>query len=99
MRYSLCNDTATLKLNETCLANFIEFKSIDRDLQFATAVTIFGLKIKQSKYIKSVNWQELDKIARESYDPASYLQTEFLQLINKAQDIYTNKKRKKNNND
>jgi Ca-activated chloride channel family protein len=99
MRYSLCNDTATLKLNETCLADFTEFKSIDRDLQFATAVTMFALKIKQSKYIKSINWADLDKIAHESYNPASYLQTEFLQLVSKAENIYSNKKRRKNKDD
>jgi Ca-activated chloride channel family protein len=99
MRYSLCNDTALLRLRETCAANYVDFNRIDRDLQFATAVTMFGLKIKQSKYIKPVSWPDIEKIARESYDPTSYLQTEFLQLIDKAEEIYTNKKRRKNKND
>ncbi len=99
MRYSLCNDTALLLLTNSCYANFTEFKHIDKDLQFATVVAIFGLKIKQSKYIKPVEWQDIEKIARESYDPASYLQTDFLQLIIKAQEIYTSKKRKKNKSD
>jgi Ca-activated chloride channel homolog len=96
MRYSLCDDTVHLVLTNSCLANYVDFKSIDADLQFATAVAMFGLKIKQSKYIKPVDWQDIHKIAVESYDPGSYLQTEFLQLIDKAEDIYTLKKRKKN---
>jgi Ca-activated chloride channel family protein len=96
MRYSLCNDTAHLVSTNYSVANFMEFKNIDKDLQFATAVAIFGLKIKQSKYIKEVDWQEIIKIATESYDPNSYLQTEFLQLVNKAEEIYSPKKKKKN---
>ncbi|MEO7306151.1 MAG: von Willebrand factor type A domain-containing protein [Ferruginibacter sp.] len=96
MRYSRCNDTTHLVVTNYCIANFTEFKNIDKELQFATAVAMFGLKIKQSKYIKQVDWPDIERIATESYDPNSYLQTEFLQLINKAEDIYMAKKRKKN---
>lgn len=99
MRYSLCDDTALLVAKNYCVANFIDFKSLDKELQFATAVAMFGLKIKQSKYIKQADWQDIQRIATESYDPNSYLQTEFLKLIDKAQDIYSNKKRKKNKSD
>ena len=99
MRYSLCDDTTHLLLKNSCFANFTEFKNIDKDLQFATAVAMFGLKVKQSKYIKPVDWMDIYRIASESYDPASYLQAEFLQLIDKAQEIYSPKRRKKNKSD
>ena len=99
MRYSRCDDTTHLVMTNAAPANFTDFKSIDKDLQFAISVAMFGLKVKQSKYIKHVDWQDIEKIATESYDPASYLQTEFLQLINKAQEIYSTKKRKKNKDD
>lgn len=99
MRYSLCNDTAVLVLTNTCIANYADFKSIDKDLQFATAVAMFGLKIKQSKYVKQVDWLDIEKIAGESYDASNYLQKEFLGLINKAEEIYSTKKRKKNKSD
>ena len=95
MRYSLCDDTAHLFLKYSCLANFTEFKNMDKDLQFAVAVAMFALKIKQSKYVKPVDWYDIQKIAVECYDPNSFLQTEFLQLVNKAQDIYNPKKRRK----
>ena len=96
MRYSLCDDTAHLFLKYSCVANYTEFKNIDKDLQFAVAVAMFALKIKQSKYVKPVDWYDIQKIAVECYDPNSFLQTEFLQLVNKTQDIYNPKKRKKN---
>jgi Ca-activated chloride channel family protein len=99
MRYSRCNDTTHLSITNTALANFTEFKNIDKDLQFATSVAMFGLKIKQSKYVKQVEWQDIEKIATESYDPSSYLQTEFLQLITKAQEVYSSKKKKKSKDD
>jgi Ca-activated chloride channel family protein len=95
LRYSLCNDTGHAKFTNSCLVNYNEFKNIDKELQFATAVAMFGLKIKQSKYVKGVDWMDIQRIATESYDPDSFLQSEFLQLISKAQAIYVSRKSKK----
>ena len=95
MRYSRCNDTAHQQIAYTCPVNLSEFKNMDREFQFATAVAMFGLKLKQSKYIKDVDWEDIQTIAQNSYDEKSFLQTEFLQLIEKAKKIYTSKKKKK----
>ncbi len=94
MRYSMCNDTTDLQLIKDCPLSFTEFKNIDKELQFAVAVAMFGLKVKRSKYIKGVDWSDIETIALASYDPKSYLQTEFLQLIAKAKKIYAAKKKK-----
>jgi Ca-activated chloride channel family protein len=94
MRYELCNDTVHRQLIKTCPANFVEFKNIDKELQFATAVTMFALKLKQSKYIKNADWLDIETIAAESYDNNSFLQAQFLELVNKAKKIYSNKKKK-----
>ena len=99
MRYSRCNDTAHQQIAYTCPANLIEFKNIDRELQFATAVAMFGLKLKQSKYIKEVDWDDIETIAVNSYDSKSYLQTEFIQLVEKAKKIYGTKKKKRKDKD
>jgi len=95
MRYSLCNDTTHLRFIRDCPANFLEFKNIDKELQFATAVAMFGLKVKQSKYIKNADWMDIKTIASESYNPNVFLQAEFLQLVDKAEAIYSKKKKKK----
>lgn len=95
MRYSRCNDTAHLNFVKECPAAFTDFKSIDRELQFATAVTMFGLKVKQSKFMRNADWSAIRAIAVESYNPNSFLQAEFLQLIDKAEAIYTKTKKKK----
>lgn len=95
MRYSLCGDTTHLRFLSNCPANFTDFKSMDKEFQFATAVAMFGLKVKQSKYIKEAEWDDIRNIASESYNPGSFLQAEFLQLIDKAEAIYSKKKKKK----
>ena len=97
MRYSLCNDTMHVEMINSCPPNFTAFKNIDKEFQFATAVAMFGLKIKQSKYIKNVDWPDIQAIAQAAYDPNSFLQAEFLQLIDKAESIYSRKKKKKGN--
>jgi Ca-activated chloride channel homolog len=95
MRYSLCNDTTHKVIEYICSPAVIEFNDLDKELQFATAVTMFGLKIKQSKYIKDADWLDIETIATASYDQRDFLQTEFLQMIDKAKKIYKSKKGKK----
>lgn len=99
IRYNICGDTTTLTKEKICRLNFIPFKEIDKDLQFAAAVTMFGLKVKQSKYMKDADWLDIETIATAAYDPTDYLQSQFLQLIDKAQKIYKGKKGKKKKDD
>jgi Ca-activated chloride channel family protein len=95
MQYGVCNDTIHKQVQMICLPRYAEFKTIDKELQFATAVVMFALKLKQSKYMKAADWLDIQNIALASYDPNSYLQKEFIDLVNKAQKIYTGKKKKK----
>jgi Ca-activated chloride channel homolog len=99
MRYNLCSDTVSKVLEQLCPVNFIEFKNLDKELQFGTAVTMFGLKVKQSKYIKDAEWTDIYKIAEASANNNDYLQTQFLQLVTKTQKIYKGKKARRNKND
>ncbi|MGF2411486.1 vWA domain-containing protein [Ferruginibacter sp.] len=99
MHYSLCSDTAHRNMEFICSAALTPFKEIDKELQFATAVTMFGLKVKQSKYMKDADWLDIEAIATSSYNTNDFLQTEFLQIIDKAQKIYKGKKGKKKKSD
>ena len=95
LRYSRCNDTTQLKLMQVCPANYAGFKEIDKEFQFATAVALFGLRVKQSKYIKEVDWADIENLTLAAYDPSVYLQAEFLQLVGKAKKVYAVKKKKR----
>lgn len=99
MQYSLCDDTAQLYFTKKCLANYLSFESIDREMQFGVAVAMFGLKLKQSKFVKRVDWTDVYRIAAASYDPSRFLQAEFLQLVEKANEIYSPKKRRRKRDD
>ncbi len=95
MRYGLCNDTAHMEMKYSCLRNYEEFTSLDRELQFAGALTMFALKLKHSKYISNAEWNDIVMIAANSADLTNYLQNEFLQLLAKAKKIYGGKKKRK----
>jgi Ca-activated chloride channel homolog len=95
MRYRLCNDSSRKKINYTCPANYIDFKNIDPELQFATAVSMFGLKLRQSKHIRLADWNDIEIIATAAIDTNNYLQNQFVQLVDKAKKIYSSRKKKK----
>ena len=95
LQYSLCNDTSSKEMLYPVKNNFATFENIDRELQFAAAVTMFALKLRQSNYINDANWSSIISIATHSADKTNYLQNEFLQILEKTQKIYPEKKKKK----
>ena len=97
LKYSMCNDSSHLQTVYKVKNNFLPIDTIDRELRFAAAVTMFGLKLKQSQYISnSITWPFIKSVALPVADKSNYLQQEFLQLIDKAEKIYDVKKKKKN---
>ncbi|MEO6669323.1 MAG: von Willebrand factor type A domain-containing protein [Ferruginibacter sp.] len=91
------NDTTTKKIIFNVKSNYAVIDSVDRELKFAAAITMFGLKLKQSKFINEKDWDFIGKAAKSCADKTNYLQNEFLALIDKAQKIYEVKKKKKKN--
>lgn len=82
-------------VTKDCIVTNVPFKVLPKEIQFGTAVAMFGLKLKESAYFPDVTWQQIHKIASNSYNEENYLQTEFLDLVDKAQKIYTIPKKKK----
>ena len=97
MRYSMCEDTAHMIIEHQCPANYKPSMLIDKDLQFAAALSMFSLKLKNSKYINDIDWEQVEQIALAAADPANYLQNGFLQMVSKAKKIYALKKKKRRN--
>jgi len=94
VKYNLCNDTLNNQIKYDCPNNYAPFKAIDKSYQFATALTMFGMKLRESKYIGTTQWSDIEAIATSSFDPTNYLQKEFLQLITIAKKVYGKKKKK-----
>lgn len=74
--------------------NYIPIDSVDKELRFATAVTMFGLKLKQSAYVGDIDWLKISMMALSAAS-TNFLQSEFIQLIEKAKKLYPPKKKKK----
>lgn len=95
LKYTNVTDTIQRKILFDVKNNFQKFDSTDKELRFATSVCMFGLKLKQSKFIEDVDWKMISLHAKESAEANSYLQQELIALIEKAQKIYDVKKKKK----
>lgn len=94
LNYRLPYDSSLKKSVYACPRNFKEFASISNELKFASAVTMFGLKLRNSKYSADASWNDIVIIANESMNKLDYLQTEFVLLVDKAKKIYGKKRRK-----
>ncbi|RYY69467.1 MAG: VWA domain-containing protein [Chitinophagaceae bacterium] len=95
LKYGLCNDTSTKNMNYAVKDDWVSFNELDKELRLATAISMFGLKLKQSKFFPDVDWTNILSIATPAVDRADYLQNEFITLVEKAQKIYPDKKKKK----
>lgn len=95
LKYGLCNDTSTRNIVYNVKDDFVAFEKLDRELRLATAVTMFGLKLKQSKFFPDVDWPAIISMGSAAANRSEYLQNEFITLLEKAQKIYPDKKKKK----
>jgi len=98
LKYNLFNETLNRQLEYNCPGNYKAFKTIDKSYQYAAALAMFGMKLRDSKFIGKTEWEDIENIANSSFDPNDYLQKEFLQLIEIAKKLY-GKKRKKGDGD
>lgn len=83
------------ELNYNCPNNYIPFTDIDKEFRLGTAIAMFGMKLRGSKFFPNSEWTDIERIAYSAYDPSNYLQKQFVELIAAAKKIYV-KKRKKN---
>lgn len=96
VHYRLPNDTAEHVLDYQCPRNYKRFDSLNKDLRFATAVTMFGLKLRESKYFPAdFEWSIIKNIALASLSADNFLESEFIELIDKSAGIYSEKKKRK----
>lgn len=97
LKYTLPATKNRMVLNYECPANYLAFNNIDKEYQLGAAIGMFGMKLRQSKYFPYSDWSEIERIANSAYDPANYLQKQFVQLISCAKKIYVKKRSKKRN--
>ena len=97
LQYKLPGSDKTLTLNEKPKLTYITFDETPACYRFASAVLMFGAALRKSRFVKDINWNDIQKIAYEAADRNNYSQMEFLAIVQNAKNIYGKKKRKKGN--
>ena len=77
----------------SALAQLTSFDVLERHYKLATAVLMFGMKLKKSEFGKAIRWNSVLSIAKSSINPSSYTEKELVQLIEKAKTIYKKENR------
>ena len=96
LRYTPVNTKTIKHLSYNCEGPLTPFSSLQKDLQFGTAVAMFGMKLRHSKYMTGKDWwDKIESIALNAYDPNDYLQKEFIQLVDTAKKLYVKSKSRK----
>ncbi len=96
MHYKLPNDTTEQLLKYDCRDNYTPFNSLSKNLQFAAAVCMFGLKLRESNYLPpDIDWTDIKAIASQAATKDDYLENELITLLDKTAVIYYEKKKKK----
>lgn len=97
LHYKNPANDANISIPFTARNNYMSLDSVDSSIRFATSLVMFGGLLKQSDLWKNYTWDDLLNLAQTAVNPASYVQSEFLALLQKAKDIYMPDKKKKKN--
>ena len=95
LNYILNNNKVHKEIKYDCPDNYVAFPLLEKDYQFAASVAMFGMKLRDSRYIRNSQWADIENIALNAYNPSEYLQNEFIRLVAIAKKIYPKKKKNK----
>ncbi|GAC1387607.1 MAG: hypothetical protein NVSMB45_17390 [Ginsengibacter sp.] len=94
LKYKLPNDSSDQQMGYVCKNNYVTFENLDSNLKFASSVVMYGLLLRESKFISYSEWDHINSVAIQGLNPSNFLETQFLELVENSKDIYL--KRKKN---
>lgn len=95
VNYRNTMDKMQHNISYDCPGNYVPFSHLNKNLQFATAVTMYGLKLRESKFFPDISFDIIREIAAPSISSENYLESEFMSLLEKSKKIYSEKRRKK----
>jgi len=95
VHYRSGGDSSEKTLAYAAPNNYEPFDSINKELQFATAVAMFGLKLRESKYFPdNIDWNFIKQMATSALPPNNFIESEFLSIVEKTRQIYDGKKKR-----
>lgn len=88
VRYKQPTGTKSTKFEIPLKNQEQEFKAMDSDFKFATAVASFGMKLRNDKLVQDLRYRDIENMAKEAKGSDQYdFRTEFLELIDLAKQI------------
>ncbi len=95
LNYKVINKTGNDSVHYFVPYNYIRQDSLQQELKMATAVTMLGLKLRNSDFQGNITWPGLLQYAADAINPIDYLQNEFLVQVKKAKEIYEPQRKKR----
>jgi Ca-activated chloride channel homolog len=96
MKYSLGDDDVQRSDNFAVPVTYTDFIKANKNIQFQTAVIMFGSLLHGSMFAKNINWNDIIRIATvATAESKSLIHKEFINLLVQAKEIYTAGKKKK----
>ena len=95
VNYRLPADSVKRSAAYTCPYITSEFSEIPACYRFASAVAMFSAILKDSRYVKRINWTDVLRLADTSIDQSDLAQKEFITIVEKARKIYGRSKKRR----
>jgi Ca-activated chloride channel family protein len=95
LKYRKLRDTAFVSQWINVSSSCIPFDSAEKEIRLAAAVSLFGMKIRQSTFVQNITWKQIQEMAEKSVNQQNYLQRELLLLLEKAKKLYPDRKSRK----
>jgi len=96
LQYKLPRDQARHEMVEKFSFDPVPYKEIDPLYRFASSVIMFGSILKTSQFAKDITWGDVLYQASESANPTDVTQAQFVEIVYKAKEFYSKRKRRKN---
>jgi Ca-activated chloride channel family protein len=90
-------DETQHEVSETFAYDPVPYKEIDPMYRFASSVIMFGSVLKSSSFAKEISWGDVLFHASEAANPTDVNQAQFVEIVYKAKEFYTRKKKKNKN--
>ena len=95
--YKLPMDEIQHEVYETFAYDPVPYKEIEPIYRFASSIIMFGSVLKSSSFAKEISWGDVLFQASEAANPTDVNQAQFVELVYKAKEFYTKKKKKNKN--
>ena len=97
LQYRIPGDQIRREVSEKFAYDPIPYKELQPLYRFATSVIMFGSILKSSPLAKEISWGDVLFQASESANPTDASQAQFVEIVYRAKEFYTKKKKKGRN--